>query len=163
MPASVDFGVGREAPRLRGAKAAIVAASVILGVAGVAAYFGAAAVVQDASDRADVAAWTVDGPPCPQISAAVYRSLALRQPEPFSYEGIRGVRAHGYVSCYLIDEDHGRHVALFPVCQLNAPFVVAVETPHGATYFEPGVGRPATLSAPNGQLRCVMGANDANF
>jgi hypothetical protein len=164
MPAGVDFGALRDPPWLRGAKTTALAAGVVVGAAAVAAYFAAGALLDAQKHRAYASAWTIDGPPCPRISQAAYRTLAIRQPQPFAFEGIRGVRAHGDVSCSVIDEYQGRAVAEFPVCELTSPFVVAVKAADGGVaYFEPGVGQPATLSLPNGRLGCVLGANEANF
>jgi len=109
-------------------------------------------------DRAEAAAWTVAGPPCPQVSAAWFQQLAIT-PHPFDFEGLSGDVAHGVVSCAEIRFDGERATRPFPVCQFSAPFAVHLDRPGSDVYLEPGVAKPVTLSLPDGRLRCVIGAN----
>jgi len=111
-----------------------------------------------AVDRTEAAAWTVAGPPCPQISAAYFQQLQIT-PHPFEFEALSGDMAHGAVSCSEIRFDGSRATKPFPVCQFSAPFAVRVAQPGGDVYLEPGVAQPITVSLPDGQLRCVIGAN----
>jgi hypothetical protein len=108
-------------------------------------------------DRGEAAAWTVAGPPCPTISAAAFQQLAIT-PHSFDFEGLTGDMAHGAVSCAEIRFDGERATRPFPVCQFSAPFAVHVDRMGGDVYLEPGVAKPITVSLPDGQLRCVIGA-----
>ena len=109
-------------------------------------------------DRAQAAAWTVAGPPCPRVSAAWFQGLAVT-PHPFDFEGLSGDMAHGAVSCTEIRFDGERATRPFPVCQFSAPFAVHLDRPGSDVYLEPGVAKPITISLPDGRLRCVTGAN----
>lgn len=111
-----------------------------------------------AADRTEAAAWTVAGPPCPTLDAAGYRGLAVEQPQAFAFEGLRGERAHGDLTCNVVDLDHAGHTASTAVCEFTDPFAMRVATPRGDLYFKPGVAQPATLSLADGEVRCVMGA-----
>jgi hypothetical protein len=111
-----------------------------------------------ATDRAEAAAWTVAGPPCPQVSAGSFQQLAIT-PHPFAFEGLSGDMAHGGANCTEIRFDGARATAPYPVCQFSAPFAVHLDRPGSDVYFEPGVARPITISLPDGKVRCVIGAN----
>lgn len=158
-----DFGAVREGPRLPRVRRLAFGVTTVAGVAVVAAIILLQARRQDAEAKAEDAAWSVQGPPCPVITPAAYRRLAIAHPQSFAFETLAGVRAHGDVSCSETDLDHGRHVAAYAVCQLTDPLALRLATRQGDVYFEPGVGQPATLSMPGGQLRCVMAANPANW
>jgi hypothetical protein len=112
------------------------------------------------ADRAEAAAWTVDGPPCPQVSAAWFQQLAVT-PHPFAFEGLSGDMAHGGANCTEIRFDGARATRPYPVCQFSAPFAVHLDRPGSDVYFEPGVAKPITISLPDGRVRCVVGANPA--
>ena len=130
-----------------------------------AAFFAIAAVMglvewQDAHhfDRAYTTQWTVSGPACPSVTAADVQALDLANHTPFAFASMRGSMASGIVSCTVLDLAEGRPTPPYTVCQFSAPFVIALTTPRGQVYFEPGVGRKATVSLRNGQPSCVMGA-----
>jgi hypothetical protein len=109
-------------------------------------------------DRGEAVAWTVAGPPCPQVSAAEFQQLAIT-PHPFDFEGLSGDMAHGGVSCAEIRFVGERATRPFPVCQFSAPFAVHLDRPGSDVYLKPGVAQPITISLPDGKLRCVLGAN----
>jgi len=118
----------------------------------------AVAASQWAADRANAAAWTVAGPPCPRVSAARFQQLAIT-PHPFAFEGLSGDMAHGGVNCTEIRFDGDRATRPFPICQFAAAFAVHLDRPGADVYLEPGVATPITISLPEGQVRCVIGAN----
>jgi hypothetical protein len=122
----------------------------------------AAATVQwahnRAVDRAWAARWTVDGPP-PTITPEWYDKLGVRQATPVSFGAARGDFAFGATDCTLIDYDHGSPTKPFTVCQFSSPFVVRLHVGGRQVMFEPGVGRPATVSYAHGDVRCVVAAN----
>lgn len=152
---ALDFGKGR---RTSANRALWTAGALIVGVglvaAGVMTFHKWQA--DNGADELLAAAWTVTGPPCPTITAAYYKTLGV-EPIPFSFEGMSGERAHGDVKCQEIDYDGARKTKPFPVCEFQPPFALRISQPGGDVYFEPGVAKPATLSMPDGKLRCVLG------
>lgn len=159
MPANLDYGALRRRAGFNATTGYILAGVVGLAGAGV---WTATIMRSDASAaKAHAAAWTVTGPPCPQITAAWLQMLKIT-PIPFAYESIRGTRAHGDVNCEFVEYDGQRHTAPFPVCQFSAPLALTLATPTGDVYFEPGAGKPATVSMPDGKLRCVIGASQTD-
>jgi len=163
MRVSLDYGAVRKVPGLDAVTLVTFAVTTIVFLAVSGAFLALQWRHEDAAVRVDKATWTLAGPPCPGIAPAWWTKLALDRPQPFAYQGIAGVRAHGEVSCSVIDSDHGRDVRPLPVCQFRAPFALRLTTPSGDAYFEPGAGQPVTVWMANGQPRCVMGANPANW
>jgi hypothetical protein len=158
-----DFGANRRDLGTVRAQRLVIGVALALAAGVAAAILIPQARHQNAEAEARDAAWDVEGPPCPQISAAAYRQLAIDHLQPFAFEGLHGMRAHGDVSCNDTDRDGARRVAEHPVCQLRAPFALVLATPRGDVYYEPGVAQPVTVSAPGGEPRCVMAANPANW
>jgi hypothetical protein len=122
------------------------------------ALFTAMALVERADDKASAAGWDVSGPACPRINQDWYARLRIDRPTPFSFEAIRGSFAYGSASCTEINVADGRPTKPYPVCELSSPFVIHLTGARAELYFEPGVGRPVTLSLRDGEARCVMGA-----
>ena len=156
MPANLDYGGPKGRSGYSPTTGYIVVG--VLALAGAGAWIGASMHDDAVVAKAHAAAWNVAGPPCPQITAAWLQVLKIT-PIPFAYESIRGTRAHGDVNCEFVEYDGPRHTAPFPVCQFSAPLALTLATPTGDVYFEPGAGKPATLSMPDGKLRCVIGAS----
>ena len=109
-------------------------------------------------DRAYTVDWSVAGPHCPTLTASAVQSLELANQNPFAFGGVRGTMVSGAVTCTVLDLAGGRAVRPYTVCQFSSPFVISLKTPRGAVYFEPGVGKPATVSFRDGHLGCVVGA-----
>ena len=154
-----DFGQIRQAPGT--ARGLRVIWMVGLGVAasGVAAFLAWDLGFEGRLNKAHVAEWSVTGPPCPAVSAPWVQSLQLHQRTPLAFEGLNGFMAAGAVNCTENDHVGGRAVPSYPVCQFNAPFVVGVRAGAGPmTYFQPGMGKPVTVSLRDGKVSCVMGA-----
>lgn len=138
-------------------------AAIIGGGAAVAIIVAAVLIIWRSSTQTDTqeaTAWSPAGPPCPAISAADWKALAIEKPLPFGYESLKGEVENLDVSCNVIDRDGGKPTPPFPVCQFRAPFAIHVATAKGDAYFKPGVGQPATVSLPGGVARCVMAAPD---
>ncbi|HEX3919852.1 MAG TPA: hypothetical protein VHW60_21135 [Caulobacteraceae bacterium] len=163
MPEGVDFGSVRRSPRdLRFIRRVVIISVIVIGglaAADLAVLWTHARTLA----KADAASWVVTGPPCPAIDAAWWGKLAITTPQTVSFQGIASERAHGDTDCYTEDHDQGKAVTPYPVCAFSAPFAVHVRTAGGDAYFEPGVGKPATISLINGQARCVVGAAPAAF
>lgn len=101
-------------------------------------------------------AWTIVGPPCPQLPM----TETVRQPtaiKSFGYAGSGFAYAYGHVACAQIHADGGRSwVRGYPVCQFTSPGVLIVESGGTRTLFAPGLGRRATVSVEDGAPRCVL-------
>ena len=111
---------------------------------------------QRAAAVAEAKAWTITGPPCPQlpISETVRQPTAIKS---FGYAGSGFAYAYGHVACAQIHADGGRAwVRGYPVCQFTSPGVLIVETGANRTLFAPGLGERATVSVQDGAPRCVM-------
>jgi hypothetical protein len=113
------------------------------------------------SDRAaaiaEAKAWTIDGPPCPQLSPVEAARWLYQPTKSFDYAGANIGYVFGHVACAQIHDDGGAALVRgHPVCQFTSPAVVAVETGRGKAFFTPGLGQRTTVSVQNGVARCVM-------
>ena len=79
-----------------------------------------------------------------------------RLPKTFDYDGVTLGRVAGDVSCSDVKDDGGKGFGTDKVCQFTSPATLTVATPVGVTYYEPGVGQPATLSIHRDVPRCVL-------
>ncbi len=134
---------------------------IVVGVLAVAVIAGAGLLIWHGNveaDQKEAASWTVDGPPCPTIGAAAFKQLENQPASPFDFRGLHGEMTNGTVNCEIIDYDHGRKTASFPVCQFAAAYGLHVAGPKGDLYFAPGVGHTTNLSLAGGNVRCVLGA-----
>lgn len=133
-------------------------------VFGVAVWLGLIAVVvitKTNRDRAaamiEARAWTIEGPPCPQLSPAEAARWPYRPKEGFEFAGVVFGFVYGDVACAHIHDDGGR--SLFrghPVCQFTSPAVVTVHVAGVTAFFTPGLGQRVTVSVQDGAARCVM-------
>ena len=101
----------------------------------------------------------ITGPPCPAMTAQAFAARGFKVKNPLSYDGAVMLRASGHVSCSPIAYDGGRGLDTYPVCQFTSPGALKVTTAKGDFYFVPGIGRPATVSTPDGVARCVLASN----
>jgi hypothetical protein len=102
-------------------------------------------------------AWTIDGPPCPQVDRPAYSVVGRRRPRTFTYGGVAFTRQFGHASCVAIRERGFMAKASYRVCQFNAPAMVAVTLPSGdTTTWQTGVGRKVTVTVRHGRARCVL-------
>ena len=106
---------------------------------------------------AKVRAWTLPGPPCPEVSRQAYLAFGTPASNTFTYEGARFARAYGYSNCGRVADDSLLGLGSFPVCQFNNPTVVEVTTARGEFFFMTRA-QPATIVLAHGQPRCVLGA-----
>jgi hypothetical protein len=114
---------------------------------------------QRAKDRAEIALWTVSGPPCQRIAPVSLASLMVGSPAALSFEDAHGAFIHGGVVCSVIDHDRGRQTRPFTVCQFGSPSVVRLDTHHGAVFFKAPFGQSVTISFAGGDPHCVLGTN----
>ena len=105
---------------------------------------------------AEAKAWTIDGPPCPTLTAEAFQSQNLKPKRSFDYREVKLARAYGHVECRQIKNDAGQGLGSHTVCQFTSPAVLQVTTSKGEFFFLPGVGQPATVAIEGGVARCVM-------
>ena len=107
---------------------------------------------------AEAKAWTISGPPCPQLPIGEIERQPAAQ-KSFGYAGAGFAYAYGHVACAEIHENGGKSLFRgYPVCQFTSPGVVAVNAAGATTFFVPGLGERATVTVRNGKARCVMAA-----
>lgn len=94
------------------------------------------------------------GPPCPVLTKAEFDALAVKPEKTFIFNEVTFVRRFGHVECNVIS--HGGGTGFAPLCRFNAPAVLKVTTRQGEFYFKTGVGRPVTVSTPDGIPKCVV-------
>jgi hypothetical protein len=105
---------------------------------------------------ADARAWTVAGPACPTVTEAELERDLGKGFQSFTYGDATFFRRDGDVECAPIYYDGGRGDGFYPACEFTRPGDLRVRTARGEWRFRPGPGRPATVSAPHGQARCVL-------
>lgn len=101
--------------------------------------------------------WKVAGPPCPTLTRQAFQAQPIKPAQSFRMENAVFARAYGYSNCGELPARGGLEALV--VCEFTNPGVLAVTTAAGDFYFEPGLGRPATVSASDGPPSCVMGSN----
>jgi hypothetical protein len=101
--------------------------------------------------------WIANGPACPTVAALSPAARGAKPPKPFVYKGVGFAYQIGDVACAPVPEKSLFTKTTFPVCQFDAPAGIAVTAGARTTYFEPGVGRGATVMVHAGQPpTCVM-------
>jgi hypothetical protein len=101
-------------------------------------------------------AWDIQGPPCPEVSAATWEARRLKAPKVFDYDETQFGRWSGDASCSDVKDRGGKGFGTDKVCQFTNPTVLTVASPAGTFYYEPGVSQPATLSLHKDVPRCVL-------
>jgi len=114
--------------------------------------------VRDASAESRVAA--VAGPPCPSVTKADFAARHLELRFASEFNGVSFARRFGQVSCSEAAAKGWLGLKSYSVCQFSSPDVLAVRTAKGLYYFEPGLGRKASLLMDGDAPRCVMAAPD---
>lgn len=102
----------------------------------------------------------VEGPPCPQLTAAEFQARGYRPAKATNYENVVFARQVGHMACDALRYGSGFGRETYPVCQFTGPVALRVRTSEGEWYFAPGPGRPATVAVPHGRASCVL---DSNF
>ena len=85
--------------------------------------------------------WSIDGTPCPQVSAAEFAMRHLKAPKGLRFSDIEVFRQYGHLSCSVIKDRGGTGQGAYAVCQFTAPNVLRVKTAKGEWLYAPGVGR----------------------
>lgn len=114
--------------------------------------------VRDASAESGAAA--VAGPPCPSVARADFVARHLETRFASEFNGVTFARRFGQVSCSEAAAKGWLGLKSYSVCQFSSPDVLAVHTAKGTWYFNPGIGRKASLLMDRDAPRCVMAAPD---
>ena len=101
--------------------------------------------------------WTIAGPACPVVAKPDRAVVGRRSPQFFTYQGIRFGRQSGEVSCVAPPEGNPLDPKSYTVCQFPIPAMVSVDAGAGPLIFQPGPGRPVTVTVRRGKVSCVMG------
>jgi hypothetical protein len=101
----------------------------------------------------------IAGPPCPTVTAADFKARQLETRYASEFNGLTFNRRFGQVSCSEV-ANGAFGVKSYSVCQFSGPDVLAVKTPTGMSFFNPGIGRKASILVPHGAPQCVMAAPD---
>lgn len=137
---------------------------VLAGVAVVGVLSVAGHVLELRDSTRDTRLAAIVGPPCPRITLADFIAHQQEAPKVTSFNGLTFARRFGEVSCSVVvakgDLGGGLGLKSYPVCQFTSPDVLKVQTAKGVIYFEPGLGRKASLISSAGGVRCVMAAPD---
>ena len=138
-----------------------VIAAVVLAAIGLVAGFEVIDRFLEVRDStAEGAATAIAGPPCPSVSQADFLAQGLQTRWVSNFNGVVVGRRFGEVSCSEVATKGGLGVASYPVCQFNAPDVLAVRIGKAMAYFRPGIGRKASIVVRNGAPRCILAAPD---
>ena len=101
----------------------------------------------------------VEAPPCPEVTRAQFEARRLKRFKATLYEDVVFGRQFGHMDCSALRYGGGWGTSTYPVCQFTGPGLLSVKTAKGEWFYAPGPGQPATIGAPRGQARCVMGSN----
>ena len=101
--------------------------------------------------------WTIVGSACPVVATPDRAVVGRRSPQFFTYQGIRFGRQTGEVSCVAPPEGNPLDPKSYTVCQFPIPAMVSVDAGAGPLIFQPGPGRPVTVTVRRGKVSCVMG------
>lgn len=133
--------------------------SLVLMLAGLAT-IPALIVIETALDRrAMKRAWAVAGRPCPEVASPAANVLGKKPMKPFTYGGVRFERKTGHVDCAAFPEPVApwEKPVSYRVCQFTGPGLVRVTTPSQSVWYQPGFGRPVTVTVRHGRASCVLG------
>jgi hypothetical protein len=96
--------------------------------------------------------WKIPGPACP-APAHAWRWPA---PRTIHYKGVAFARQYGGIYCEAVPVENPFSQATFPVCQFSGPGRVLVTLAGRTTAYEPGIGKPATVTVRDGRVSCVV-------
>lgn len=103
-------------------------------------------------------AWTVKGPPCPEVAQPSSRAVSRhRPPKTFTYGEATFTRSFAAVDCAAVPKDAWWPRESYRVCQFNNPGAITVSTAGGRQVFEPPPGARATVTVRDGRVSCVVG------
>ncbi|MGZ6020682.1 MAG: hypothetical protein ACXWKO_18610 [Phenylobacterium sp.] len=148
-----DYGVR---PRMRSSRGLRLGLGLLLALAVVAAAVSWNYLSHRRQDLAE--GWIGDRPACPAITAAAYAAKGYARGERASaYEETTFARQFGHMECKDVVTQGGFGFLTHPVCQFSGPAALRVKASGGEAFFEPGVGRIATVSIEHGRASCALG------
>ena len=100
--------------------------------------------------------WNIQGPPCPSLTRSQFEAQGFKVRKGVEYAGVKVSREFGHLTCSQLRYGEGWGLASYVVCQFTSPNALRIETAKGTWYFAPGMGKPATISTPHDQARCVL-------
>lgn len=110
--------------------------------------------------RALQRAWTVEGPPCPQVATPSSRAISRhRPPMTFTYGGASFTRSFAAVDCAAVPKSAVWPREAYRVCQFNNPGAITVRTATSRKVFELPPGARATVTVRDGLVSCVVGGS----
>jgi len=112
-----------------------------------------------ANATADARPWELVGPACPEGFTGSWANPEYAPKKAHVFNGVRFTRRAGHVDCSAIAAGEDKPEDFVPLCQFSSPILVEVATERGVFRFQPGVGKPASISVVDGTPRCVMAAN----
>jgi hypothetical protein len=151
--------VGSRRRRRSKAEIAAIALGGLAAVAFPAWLLGGSFLKHRAENIALAREWSIEGHPCPQITAEDFRTRRLKAPKGVLYENATLFRQFGHMTCSPITYDGGTGLGAYAVCQFTSPNVLRVKTRKGEWFFVPGPGQPATIATPHEEARCVLASN----
>jgi hypothetical protein len=101
--------------------------------------------------------WKIAGPACPIVPQVSMAARGAHPPPPFTYKGAHFAFQIGSVECEAVPDDGLFPQTTHPVCQFNAPGAVEVMVGGHTVVYEPGVGRPTTITVRGARPSCVVG------
>jgi hypothetical protein len=154
---TADFGVRRGS---KGPPWGMIMAGAAVLLVGLAAVFSRLSHLP--AQIAAAKAWTIEGPPCPELTKAAFAAQPMKAEQLFAYDGIGFARAYGHAECNEIADHGGKGWSTYPVCKFTGPALLQVSNPKdGDHFFAPPAGVAATLSFQDRRVACVTGPNGA--
>lgn len=108
-----------------------------------------------AAQRAMIQAWSIAGPPCPQVARPSRAVVGSKPAKAFAYGGVGFARHFGHASCVAWRQGAPFRPEILRVCQFNAPGAVTVSIKGRTTSYQTGVSKPATVTIRDGTATCV--------
>lgn len=100
--------------------------------------------------------WSIDGHPCPSLTAAQFQAQGLKAPKGTKFEDATFFRQFGHMGCGQVHFDGGTGLGAYSVCKFTAPNVLRVQTDKGEWFYAPGIGQAAAIATPHGEAHCVL-------
>jgi hypothetical protein len=96
--------------------------------------------------------WRIAGPACP----GPVHAWRWREPDTIHYKGVAFARQYGGIYCEAVPVENPFSEATYPVCQFTGPGRILVTAGARTTIYEPGIGKPATVTVRDGKVSCVV-------
>lgn len=101
----------------------------------------------------------IEGAPCPLLTAQAFAAKNYKVRQQFKYADMSLGRAAGHAKCEDVASKGGKGMGVVHNCAFTSPIILEVTRKGQTLYFEPGVGKPATVIAEGDDIRCVLASN----